>query len=252
MKDSIGIILAGGLGSRMGNLFTVLPKCLLPVSKDDTLLTHVMNHLIRMNLDTIIVSTSEANFDIIRTFVTSLRNIKKKVDLIVFKNQGHVDGPVAALQKVVSTWEKKSYILSLSDIVFLDKLLIMPPPNRNWLLCSPRITGRSGVVATMGMFAKHLYYNSTEAPHEERMNWTGTACFDRRVADILINLSNPSNFTNLEEFINSSIEFGNDWQIVMTSNFVNVNTFQDYLNQISCCPINTNLNCRINGPTSNN
>jgi len=70
--DVCVVILAGGTASRFGGVMQVLPKCFLPVSAEETLLTRLLSQLREAGFAKTVISTSPQWFPLFEAFTRKI------------------------------------------------------------------------------------------------------------------------------------------------------------------------------------
>tara|TARA_B100001250_G_C19759662_1_gene771840 strand:+ start:371 stop:1423 length:1053 start_codon:yes stop_codon:yes gene_type:complete len=111
-KNTVGLIIAGGSGTRMGEKFKDLPKCLIEV-KNKTILERTLNKLADLNLDKIIISVNHQYQKIIE-FVNNSK-YKNNVEFFIEENALGTAGSIVSLSKAN---KEKDFLVFNSDIIF--------------------------------------------------------------------------------------------------------------------------------------
>ncbi len=110
------IILAGGIGSRMGEIGDFLPKFLLPVG-DHTLLFRLLSQL-KFQFDDLVISTNSHNFPVLTKYI---KKYFSEFNIKIVENKYHAKSAVSALYHILKRlqWQGQ-FLLILSDIFYLD------------------------------------------------------------------------------------------------------------------------------------
>lgn len=111
------LILAGGIGSRMGKASEMLPKFFLPVNQEP-LLHRLLCQIEQSQIEEVVISTNAANYPVITEFVKSYHATRR---ILVLNNKYHEKSVVSAFYalKDVLQWKNDPFILALSDIFYL-------------------------------------------------------------------------------------------------------------------------------------
>src|ERR1700748_739408 len=99
--DVCAVILAGGVATRFGRVAQILPKCFLPVSGDETLLTRMLNQLQEGGFTRAVVSTSPQWVPVFEALIARYRETCG-CRVRVLSNPAHTAGPLAALSVAVA------------------------------------------------------------------------------------------------------------------------------------------------------
>jgi NDP-sugar pyrophosphorylase family protein len=118
-RDVCVVILAGGAASRFGGVTQVLPKCFLPVSAEETLLTRLLGQLRDAGFDKVAISTSPQWFPVFEALVGRCRETRSS-SALVLSNPAHAAGPLAALGNAARQIEEPRLLLCLPDIYFRE------------------------------------------------------------------------------------------------------------------------------------
>jgi hypothetical protein len=97
----------------------VLPKCFLPVSAEETLLTRLLRQLREAGFVKTVISTSPQWFPLFEAFTRRCRETGSS-DALVLSNPAHADGPLAALGNAARQIEEPRLLLCLPDIFFWE------------------------------------------------------------------------------------------------------------------------------------
>lgn len=230
-RNVSAIILAGGLSSRVGKIGQIVPKCLLPVSRDETLLTRLINQLNEIKPEEIIISTSERQFEILSAAVRNIDSRGHNAPPRVILNPLHVLGPGPALGYALQQTNAALTVTCLSDIFFEHS------PFRNignteniTLICSPLDSFSGGVVEHSKGVVSGLIYSRAEFkpdPAKSYHNWTGASIIGSHAKWTVENCCNVGS-APLEHLFIRSICSGITVRLIETGYFRNINTFDDY------------------------
>jgi NDP-sugar pyrophosphorylase family protein len=227
MGDVRPVILAGGTASRFGHVTRILPKCLLPISASETLLTRCLNHLRAADFDNVIISTSPEQYPILdialRRYVAGAA-----LSIELLSNETHALGPLAALRRVLEQVIEPFVLLALSDIAFTGNPFVGLTPPRNLLMgCQPArmATPSSGFLLVRDGVVNDLSYSSLVG--DDCAYWPGVAMFERSL--VLPYLDRAASVrAPLETVFEMAIRDGAGFEWTECPAFVNVNTPADW------------------------
>lgn len=230
------IVLAGGEGSRVGLVGRLLPKCMLPISSQDTLLSRLLAQLSESGVAQIVVSTSPEHYDLLRVFIKRVVGVLRfRAEVSLFCDSTHKFGPVPALAEAMRRHPSEAYVLGLADILFTESPFLRPVVDGDaggTLIVSTLESGRGGVASTEHGRVCRLTYDAKRAVRangEQVYNWTGAAYFTQRLAQHAIERGPAMIHRPLEELFNDAICTGHVLSYAQTGAFVNVNSFDDLL-----------------------
>jgi NDP-sugar pyrophosphorylase family protein len=238
----LAIVLAGGRGERIGPLGRILPKCMLPVSADDTLGSRLLGQLVEAGIRRTIVSTSSENHALIKAFVEriigrwSKREGGSRPHVTVFLNPAHRMGPLPALAEVIKQHASNEYVLALADIALTSNpfaVLSSTHSGTGSLVVGPYVAGRGGVVVTNGDAVLRLMHDAVRTPPHAapdgtvRFNWTGAAQIGAAFVSEVLELAATSVHKPLEDVFNAALARGLALSYVKTDAFVNVNSLAE-------------------------
>jgi NDP-sugar pyrophosphorylase family protein len=235
--NAVAIVLAGGNGTRIGPLGSVLPKCLLAVSRHETLLTRLLSQLLNAGHTHVVVSTSPSQYPLLSSFVERTVDAwiaagSADFTVDVFSNPAHGRGPLPALAEAVSGHVSQEYVLALADIMFSANPFTSAASKDSdgQLVVGPYEAGRSGIVLTHAAFVSRLLYRwpaQSGPTGEAALNWTGAARFGADVASEIVAFASGADGQPLEAAFNSVLSRGYALSYAETGRFVNVNVFED-------------------------
>lgn len=241
-RDSmlVAIILAGGSGTRMGHVGRLLPKALLPIRSDATLLTRLIEQLAEVGISRIIVSTTPIQFDLLSEFVKDYSHMRElapgspPVSITVQENDAHSVGPVPALAAAIRAHPASSYILCLSDIFYYEctfhSLVRAAIRGENAMLVGEYADGRGGVVFSKSGVALRLSYQWVRGSTNSSIyNWTGAAAFGHETLGDLDRFSTEAADVPLEDLFQYLIDARHRFGVLVGGSFINVNDFASYL-----------------------
>lgn len=116
-QNIMGVILAGGKGSRMYPFSEHYPKCILPIC-NKPLMEHQIEMMKNIGIDDIVIVIGHYGFDVVRVMGTGERYGIK----IRYVDQGETLGIAHALGKLES-YINQSFLLFLGDIFFITDSL---------------------------------------------------------------------------------------------------------------------------------
>lgn len=241
------IILAGGMCSRMGKLGALLPKALLPVSREQTLLTRTLDDLADAGLTTVIISTSPERYPQFLQLVTRYRAIrsawtpKQGGRLELISNAARARSSIHALAAVINRGSVGRVLMCLGDIYFesnpysalVDRFVDIG--DRGAIVVHETTTkeaARRGGLAfvdggvTTG-FAIAFSDAAQRFPGRPTL-WSGATLFGSEIGSDLAAYLNDSASTLEEDFLNFTLAKGQQYSAVAGPNFVNVNSFDDF------------------------
>jgi hypothetical protein len=144
LDDVCAVILAGGAASRFGGVARVLPKCFLPVSAEETLLTRLLNQLAEAGFAKAAISTSPEWFPVFEALIARFRGTGC---CEVLSNPAHAAGPLAALGGAARQIGERRLLLCLPDIFFPEN------PFPALAAANPDVAALSGCMAGGSMSA---------------------------------------------------------------------------------------------------
>jgi NDP-sugar pyrophosphorylase family protein len=238
------IVLAGGSGHRFGEVSAILPKALLTISPDETLLSRLLNQLTAAGIDDIVISTSEQHAGVIKAVVEAYLRCTivtpEPLSVRVFVNSGHASGPGAALASAVNQCGNVDTLVCLSDICFvsnpfhnLRRAIRESSAKTSVLAVDSLRPGVGGIVSTRhGRVERLVYRSSVEKPPRvrasRRYNWTGTALIAGSAAGVLGRTVGERG-EPLEQCFNRMLDASHDFVVVRVGRFINVNSYKDLL-----------------------
>ncbi len=112
IPNTVGLIIAGGMGTRMGKEFQNLPKCLIKV-KNKTILQRTLEKLETLGLEKIIVSLNHEYEKIIKEIENSKYN-----NFVEFYIEEEPLGTAGSLVKLSNLNKDYNFLVFNSDIIF--------------------------------------------------------------------------------------------------------------------------------------
>ncbi|MEY9748888.1 NDP-sugar pyrophosphorylase family protein [Bradyrhizobium japonicum] len=236
------LVLAGGAGTRIGGVGQYLPKGLLPVSQNETLLLRLLQQLREAGICNVAISTSPHHQPLLEAFIQNAtrvwRDLKLNADLTVavYSNEAHRWGPNPALSEAIGFFRRgQPVLLCLADIGFISNpfcRLFESERHEMTLLMGPYRETQGGVAHLEGLDVRALYYRWEEAESLDRLdlcNWTGAALISTTVLEEFVSICRRAKKAPLEEPLNALIRSGVIVRHSGVDEFVNVNTFADLL-----------------------
>ena len=111
-NDTIALIVAGGQGTRMGEVYEKLPKCLVEINSK-TILERTLEKLSKLNLKKIIISLNHEHEKVIDFIVSS--RFKNQVEFFIEEKPLGTGGSLVTLSKKYSEF---NFLVLNSDIIF--------------------------------------------------------------------------------------------------------------------------------------
>jgi molybdopterin-guanine dinucleotide biosynthesis protein A len=244
VRDVCVVILAGGTASRFGGVMQVLPKCFLPVSSEETLLTRLLSQLQEAGFAKTVISTSPQWFPLFEAFTRRCRETrstdaleredrpqKTMVCPTVLSNPAHAAGPLAALGNAARQIEEPRLLLCLPDIFFWenpfpelaagDRAAALSGCPVDRLTKSPSsgfLTVKDGVVETLAY---------QPPPARPDAFWPGVALF--RQSGVVPLLESIAPEGPIENLFSAAIAQGVRFTFQPCGPFGNVNTMGEWL-----------------------
>jgi NDP-sugar pyrophosphorylase family protein len=224
-SDVCAVILAGGVAKRFGRVTQVLPKCFLPVSADETLLTRLLDQLNEGGFTSAVVSTSPPWFPVFEALIARYRETCD-CRVRVLSNPAHSAGPLAALAAAAGQIAEPRLLLCLPDIFFEENpfpALAAADPDE--ALCGCRTEGwksppASGFLSLAGSEVAALTYQPGARPDAY---WPGIALFRRAGPVPLFDPAIPAG-APIETIFAAALARGVRFAFQPCGQFENVNT----------------------------
>lgn len=127
LLDRAGIILAGGLGTRLSPCTDVVSKQLLPVY-DKPMIFYPLSKMIEAGIkDIMIIVRSQTNLELFRDLLDL--NVPKGISICYMVQDDPVGG-IAQAYMIADDWlDGRASMLLLGDNIFIDRLDNAPAPN---------------------------------------------------------------------------------------------------------------------------
>lgn len=236
--------MAGGKGTRLGELGRTAPKCLLPLPDGTTLLARLTNQLRGAGIDQIVVCCSPENHSQIKPPLDDYRATTgiPQTELKAVSCESCRLGPVPALAEAVSKVSARWYLLCLADIYFTEtpfggpaQRLADNPSLDGCLLTgvdqmTPDGSGSGYVASERGTIRAISYrpFGPEQTGTRQVHRWTGSFLF--RSALISDLQANPAAYGGkpFEDWIMHLLAGGARCSFLDAGPFVNVNSAHDY------------------------
>jgi len=229
------VILAGGEGQRVGRVGALLPKGLLPVSQEGTLISHLIDQLRTCKPERIVISTSPENHSIYSSFLKKYVRLNEEecCSIQLLRNDKHQHGPIAALGAVVERYQSDRYVIALSDVHLTpNPFNKLAPQTRNSLIVSKHKPNSGGVVLCRGKKVVRLCYHPLHMDDKAEYlicSWSGSLLISHEALPYLLDCAKCSRSCDpLENWINAAISAEIDFNWIMIENFINVNKWEDF------------------------
>lgn len=229
--DACVVILAGGAASRFGAVTKVLPKCFLPVSADETLMTRLLGQLWEAGFTKTVISTSPTWFPVFDSLLSGYRETRGAV---VLSNRAHSAGPLAALGNAMKQIEEPRLLLCLADIFFWENpFRELAAADREAVLSGCPVdrlksAPSSGFLTTTQGTVESISYR--QAPAHWEAFWPGVALF--RKTDALPWLDSIAEGP-IENLFLAALAQGVRFAYQPCGPFQNVNTMDEWLQLLS-------------------
>ena len=223
--DVCAVILAGGVATRFGRVAQILPKCFLPVSGDETLLTRMLNQLQEGGFTRAVVSTSPQWVPVFEALIARYRDICG-CDVRVLSNPAHTAGPLAALSVAAAQITERRLLLCLPDIFFeASPFPALAAADAEEVLCGCQAQGwenlpASGFLSLAGTEVAALAYHSDARPDAY---WPGIALFRRAGPVALLDPAIPAD-APIETLFSEALARGVRFAFQPCGPFENINT----------------------------
>ncbi len=221
------VILAGGVASRFGAVTQVLPKCFLPVSADETLMTRLLGQLREAGFTKTLISTSPQWFPVFDALIGGCQETRSTV---VLSNPAHASGPLAALGNAARQVEESRMLLCLPDIFFWEnpfRELVSADREATLIGCPvDRVKSipSSGFLAIAQGMVEALTYRQSAARLDAF--WPGVALFRKSDAVPLLESTAEGPIENL--FV-AAMSQGVGFAFQACGPFQNINTMDEWL-----------------------
>ena len=232
--DVCVVILAGGGATRFGGVTRVLPKCFLPVSGEETLLTRLLNQLDEAGFAKAVISTSPQWFPVLEALIARYRETRS-YGVQVLSNPAHAAGPLAALGAAARDIGEQRLLLCLPDIFFRENPFpalaaaspdeVLPGCIAGRLMRAPR----SGFLTVNQEIVEALTYRPSSSHHDAF--WPGIALF--RQSQIVPLLESTAPAGPIEDLFAAAIAKGVRFAFQPCGPFVNVNTLGEWLDLLT-------------------
>lgn len=117
------LILNSGLGSRMNNLTSNMPKCMVNINDDYTILQRQLELLIKYDIKNIIITTGYKK-DVLTNYINNnLKNLLLGVNLTLVHNDLYEDTNYIYSMYLANKYLDDDIILLHGDVVFEEKVL---------------------------------------------------------------------------------------------------------------------------------
>ncbi len=225
MSDDVCVvILAGGVASRFGAVTQVLPKCFLPVSADETLITRLLGQLRQAGLTKVVISTSPQWFPVFEALIGCHHAAS------VLSNPAHAAGPLAALREAIRQIEEPRLLLALPDIFFREnpfRELASAGGSATLIGCPVDQVNNppsSGFLTIAQGMVEALAYR--QPPVRLDAFWPGVALFHKSDAVPLLESTVEGPIENL---VAAAMARGVDFAFAPCGPFQNINTMEEWL-----------------------
>jgi NDP-sugar pyrophosphorylase family protein len=249
--DAIAIVLSGGSATRFDQLGQLMPKALLPVSNQQTLLSRHLDFLSTLAIPTV-VSTSPTFFEFFRCFLANYNLLHSSLDspIQLVCNERHRDGSVEAFCEITrrfSEGDTRKYLMVLADIYFehnplahqsLNSPVWRDGYNYLWVyapLHEQQLNDNTGIVEVSGDGTTehrvlHLHLHNQDCPNvplSQRKLWSGMALFNASCQPKIDQFIKKFNGAAEEDLINHLMGSGEEFKILLCPPFINVNRYQN-------------------------
>jgi NDP-sugar pyrophosphorylase family protein len=247
------IILVGGKATRLSTLGQLIPKALLPISNEQTLLSRIIDQLIEAEFKKIVVSSSLYNFNFFREFIARYKLVKEDLiksyqcEIQILPNDFHHYSPIQAFYYAINQVNSEYYILCLGDIFyfknpFINLDMYMKKQNQNYLFIHHNSVKsnlkKGGIALVKEELIDKLYYHYQNCLHLNDLimaSWSGGAIFNFCVKEDIEDFIKMNNSPILEDYLNFSIDRGQKFYPIPVEKFINVNNYADFIKVISRC-----------------
>ncbi|HVX92813.1 MAG TPA: sugar phosphate nucleotidyltransferase [Candidatus Dojkabacteria bacterium] len=239
------IILAGGIGSRLGTIGQIVPKPLMPIY--DSILIEGNLLYATTHFENVIVSTRPELLGMFKSYLKTIQTKNEWANRVkLISNSSHQKSSLDALSFLKSVINTEYFLLMFSDIYFLsDPFVNMPNKVENNILGLTKIVKKSnkklGLAKTQNEKVISLKYDFLD---EDLNNseWNGISIMKSNYLQLLDTfLIEQSTPIPEEDFINNLIFNDIIFKYILTPQFINANTNED-LFTISQIRRNTLLN----------
>jgi NDP-sugar pyrophosphorylase family protein len=245
--SATAVVLAGGTSSRMGHLGALLPKALLPVSHEQTLLTRTLDHLGKAGISDVVVSTTPEHYPLFASLLArylhvlgaSRPSVFSRLELVA--NDSHARGSLRALEAIVEREPDKRYLMCFGDIYFRSN------PYLAIVNCLQRLKNLGAVLAHVPRRKESLRRGGIAYLEGDYVTgftlqppgvgagfpgqpalWSGGTLFEPELRADLAGYFADLSSTVEEDFLNYTVARGRRYVSVRAPSFVNVNSFGDF------------------------
>lgn len=252
----LAVVLSGGIAKRFGNLGQLIPKALLPVSSQQTLLSRQLDFLSALNVKTV-VSTSPLLLGFYSCFIEQYNTLNSSIydgtisPIELVCNQRHKEGSIEAFYEVIQLFSQKKeqkYLMVLSDIFFESNPFLRQPldshiwcDNFNYLwVCNPfnkqDFYRNTGIVEIRNNIVRQLYLQNQECLDVAVCNkllWSGMALFKSSCLGKINAFIKKFESATEEALVNELINAGEEFKILHCPAFINVNRYPNWIEIIN-------------------
>lgn len=239
------VVLVGGQAKRFGELGFLLPKGLLPVSEEQTLLSRNLDFLVEAGVSKVIISTSPENYSVFQFLLNRylqlprISNQNTKIELV--QNEAHHYSSLTGFYEISKNLPSEYCMMYLGDMFFLENPLSWLRNSAdinlrvNWILSCSSVTlddlKRGGLALVEDGICRELFLKKDSITVESQRfhSWSGIALFNEATKCELSQYVNTINSKVEEDFINYCINRGRIFYNAPLGRFINVNSYSDYV-----------------------
>ncbi|MHA3771305.1 NTP transferase domain-containing protein [Verrucomicrobiota bacterium sgz303538] len=238
------VIMAGGKGTRLGQLGSLLPKCLLPLGNNATLLSRLIKQFQSAGIDKAAICCSPENHVQVEAFIEAAgeptEKSLEKIHAVSCSNTQH--GPLPALAEIAASLSAEWFLLCMADIFFQMR----PYDNLTALVASqPDIDGfvitgadqmpvggwGTGAVVCEGSSVRAISYRPF-APEQQLAGdirqWSGSFLFRASLIADLLERVDEYHGAPYEAWLQGLLDRGARCEWIDAGPFVNVNSTREY------------------------
>jgi NDP-sugar pyrophosphorylase family protein len=227
MSTILHIILAGGKGTRFGELSKSFPKALLPLA-NTTLLERQIRQSVSSGISQILIVTA-------RSYSPSFRSLRRYPQVKIVYRGSDEKSPLHSLYNVLRRYAgKQNILLSLGDIYFRSNpfgIIHQYPKKKEILLAAAgarpiRDLSPGGIVFTKNRKIISIIKRPNK-DNRKGYRWSGTAIFRNELVTELETYLG-SGKQELEEFFEYCRQTNYELTMVRIPDFINVNAMKDF------------------------
>lgn len=228
------VILAGGIGSRMGEVGKMIPKFLLPVN-GEILLLRTLRQTLDKGFNRVVVCTRLEYVEQIKGLITHLENGKEYIK-IQLADESSLFNSLKDIGKIVSSGD--GFVLLLGDIFYFDNPFDKLPVGNvvgdvlvGKKIIDPSELSKGGIIETDDRGAVLRVVKKPSLDIGQGVRWSGMALCGRGFFDDLSELTNKMDVSHfsLEDIFEYRNTKNHDSRVKTDIEFVNINSSSHHI-----------------------